>query len=107
MTNRFDWGAFKRPEGWIAFYRMVHHSKNFILREGKHDIIFATADEAEKAAGLAFKEYLNSPINGLTAPDRGAWDEANSAFNLEPTKRPSIIRQRGKSRPVIVERRQA
>lgn len=64
--NKFDFGSMPVRGGFLAFYRMVHHSKNFVLRDGKHDIIFATAAEAEQAAGQAFKDYLNSPIGTAT-----------------------------------------
>jgi hypothetical protein len=107
MTNRFDFGAMPVRGGYLAFYRMVHHSRNFILREGKLDRLFASAGEAELAAGQAFKEYLNSPISGMTAPSVGAWDEANATFNLEPTSRPATVKQRGKMRIVPVERKEA
>lgn len=60
--NKFDAGAMKTPSGWIAFYRQVSHSRNFVLRDGPRDIIFATKEEAEKAALTAFLEYLNTPI---------------------------------------------
>lgn len=68
--NKFDAGAMKTPTGYIAFYRQVSHSRNFVLRDGKHDIIFATKEEAEKAALSAFLDYLNSPIvsESLTGP---------------------------------------
>ncbi len=65
--NKFDFGSMPaRGGGFIAFYRMVHHSRNFVLRDGCHDIIFATAAEAKEAAGEAFKAYLNSPIGSAT-----------------------------------------
>lgn len=107
MTNRFDFGAMPVRGGYLAFYRMVHHSQNFILRDGKLDRLFATEREAELAAGQAFKEYLNSPISGMSTPDGGAWDEANAAFKLEPTSRPVTVKQHGKRRRVPVERREA
>ncbi|MCA0341138.1 MAG: hypothetical protein LCH99_15605 [Proteobacteria bacterium] len=107
MTNNFDFGYMPVRGGFIAFYRMVHHSENFILRDGKLDILFNTAGEAYEAAGEAFKAYMNSPISGMTAPSTGAWDEANATFNLEPTSRPSVIRQHRKTRPVEVERKAA
>ncbi|NLS19883.1 hypothetical protein HGP16_25420 [Rhizobium sp. P40RR-XXII] len=66
MSNKFDFGSMPVRGGFIAFYRMVHHSKNFVLRDGAHDIIFATAAEAREAAGEAFKAYLNSPIGSAT-----------------------------------------
>ncbi|MGK6317701.1 hypothetical protein [Neorhizobium sp. DT-125] len=68
--NTFDLGSMLVHGGFIAFYRMVHHPKNFIPRSGKHDIIFATAGEVHAAAGEAFKEYLNGPIvsESLTGP---------------------------------------
>jgi hypothetical protein len=106
MTNRFDFGSMPVRGGFVAFYRMVHHSSNFILRDGKHDIIFATADEAEREAGKAFKEYLNSPISGMTAADDDNFDKANGLFNLEPTARPANVRQRGSNRRTEVERRE-
>lgn len=105
MTNRFDFGSMPVRGGFLAFYRMVHHSKNFILRDGKLDRLFCTAEEAELEAGKAFKEYLNSPISGLTSADGGQWDAANAAFNLPVTERPKIIKQRGKGKRIEVERR--
>ena len=62
MSNRFDVGAIKTPSGFVAYYRQVHRSTNFILRDGKRDIIFATKEAAESAALQAFLEYLNTPI---------------------------------------------
>lgn len=68
--NKFDVGSIKTPLGFIGFYRQVHRSSNFILRDGKRDIIFATKEEAEKAALEAFLEYLNTPIvaESMTGP---------------------------------------
>ena len=68
--NKFDVGAIKTPHGFVAFYRQVHRSTNFILRDGKRDIIFSTKEEAEKAALQAFLEYLNTPIvaESMTGP---------------------------------------
>ncbi|MDM9643865.1 hypothetical protein [Rhizobium sp. S163] len=60
--NKFDVGSIKTPHGFIGFYRQVHRSTNFILRDGKRDIIFSTKEAAEKAALQAFLEYLNTPI---------------------------------------------
>ena len=105
MANSFDFGSMPVRGGYLAFYRMVHHSQNFILRDGKLDRLYATAEEAELAAGQAFKEYLNSPISGMSTPDGGVWDEANSAFNLDPTTRPATVKQRGKAKAVTVERK--
>jgi hypothetical protein len=70
MSNRFDVGAIKTPAGFVAYYRQVHRSTNFILRDGKRDIIFSTKEEAEKAALQAFLEYLNTPIvaESMTGP---------------------------------------
>jgi hypothetical protein len=61
-VNKFDVGSIKTSSGFIGFYRQVHRSTNFILRDGKRDIIFSTKEEAEKAALQAFLEYLNTPI---------------------------------------------
>lgn len=80
--NKFDFGSMPVHGGFLAFYRMVHHSKNFILRDGKHDIIFPTAEAAEKAAGDAFKAYLNSPISGLTDDVPGQFSKARRAAEL-------------------------
>jgi len=65
--NKFDAGAIFTARGYIAFYRMVHQSENKVLRDGKHDIIFATEAEALKAANEAFFTYLNSPIVGSSS----------------------------------------
>ncbi|TCL70627.1 hypothetical protein [Rhizobium sp. BK251] len=65
--NKFDAGAMKTPTGWIGYFRMVHHAENRVLRNGRHDIIFATEAEALKAANTAFFEYLNSPIVGISS----------------------------------------
>jgi hypothetical protein len=82
--NKFDAGAMKTLTGWIAFYRQVSHSRNFILRDGKHDIIFATQAEAKEAAWAAFLDYLNSPIvaESLTGPTtkRAAAKKAGDAI---------------------------
>ena len=64
--NRFDAGAMRTPTGWVAYYRQVHRSENFVLRDRGHDIIFGSEAEAKQAAWDAFLEYLNSPITGLT-----------------------------------------
>ena len=68
--NKFDVGSIKTPAGFIGYYRQVHRSSNFTLKEGKRDIIFATREDAEKAALKAFLSYLNSPIvsETLTGP---------------------------------------
>ena len=100
--NKFDFGAMPVRGGFLGFYRMVHHSKNFILRDGRHDILFATAEEAEREAGKAFKEYLNSPISGMIASAHAAQTTADALFpNLQST----VIKQKGKTRRVEVERR--
>ncbi|ULJ73615.1 hypothetical protein [Rhizobium gallicum] len=65
--NKFDAGAQRTPNGWIGYFRMVHHAQNKVLRDGKHDIIFATEAEALKAANAAFFDYLNSPITGISS----------------------------------------
>jgi hypothetical protein len=65
--NKFDAGAQLTPNGWIGYFRMVHHAQNKVLREGKHDILFATEAEALKAANAAFFKYLNSPITGISS----------------------------------------
>jgi hypothetical protein len=41
--------------------------RNRVLRDGKHDIIFATEAEALRAANAAFLSYLNSPITGISS----------------------------------------
>lgn len=68
--NKFDVGSIKTPHGFVGYYRQVHRSTNFILRDGKRDIIFSTKEEAEKAALQAFLEYLNTPIvaESMTGP---------------------------------------
>lgn len=102
--NAFDFGYMPYGGGFIAYYRMVHHSRNFVLRDGRHDIIFATSREAYEAAGEAFKAYLNSPISGMTSAQDSNWDKGNALFNLVPTERPKVIKQRGKGRPIQVIR---
>jgi hypothetical protein len=88
MSNRFDAGAMKTPSGWIGFYRQVHRSTNFVLRDGKRDVIFATQAEAKEAAWKAFLDYLNSPISGLIISTEAAADSADSLFpNLKPIYR--------------------
>lgn len=106
MTNHFACGAMKKPEGWIAYYRMVHHNENFVLREGKRDRLFTSKQEAKEAAWDAFMAYLNSPIiGGLVAPQESQWDSANAAFNLPATQRPTRVRARGKTRLTQVVRK--
>ena len=83
-VNAFDFGALPLRGGFIAFYRMVHRSENFVIRDGRHDVIFATRAEAEKAAGEAFKAYLNSPISGMTAEATSRTSAADAVFNLKP-----------------------
>ncbi|ULJ72951.1 hypothetical protein [Rhizobium gallicum] len=67
MTNCSAAGAMKRGHGWIAYYRRVHDAENRVLRDGRHDIIFATEAEALKAANSEFLKYLNSPITGISS----------------------------------------
>lgn len=64
MSNQYDFGAFKQPTGWIAYYRRVHDGQNSVLRHKGDDILFATELEALKAARVAFLDYVNSPIVG-------------------------------------------
>lgn len=75
MSNRFDWGHMPVRGGFLGWFRMVHRSENFILRDGKLDIIFPTADAAELAAGRAAKAYINSPIYGITAETAGRFSD--------------------------------
>ena len=105
MSNDFDFGSMPVRGGFLGYYRMVHRSENFILRDGKLDIIFNTANEAYRAAGEAFKAYMNSPISGMrdASPDR--WEAADGLFNLKPTQRPSVRIHR-KTQPVEGERKQ-
>lgn len=101
--NRFDAGAMRTPSGWIGFYRAVHRSENFVLRDGPHDIIFATEAEAKEAALGAFLDYLNSPISGISSAGAAAHDTADNLFvGLKP-----FIRSHGKERRVAVERKGA
>jgi hypothetical protein len=62
MSNRVDFGAFKRPTGFIAWFRLYHHGENRILREGRNDILFATEAEAEAAAKAEFLRQMNSKL---------------------------------------------
>ncbi|KQV83260.1 hypothetical protein [Rhizobium sp. Root1220] len=62
MSNKCDFGAHRSPTGWIAWYRLYHHGENRIVRNGKHDIIFSTKDEADAAAKEEFLREMNSPI---------------------------------------------
>lgn len=98
--NYFSFGAIPAKGGFIAYYRMVHRSDNFVLRSGQHDIIFATHHEAYKAAGDAFVAYLNSPISGMRFAAEEAMSKADALFNL-----PSTVKQRGKTKAVAVERK--
>jgi hypothetical protein len=59
MTNAFNSGAILSPNGWIAFYRDVRWSANKVLRDGKHDIIFASQQEAKDAGHAALLAHLN------------------------------------------------
>lgn len=70
MSNRCDFGAFRRPTGWIAWYRLYHHGENRILRHGKDDILFPSEAEAEAAAKKEFLHQMNSDIvsEALTGP---------------------------------------
>jgi len=65
--NKFDAGAIRTRTGWLGYWRRVNDSQNIVLRDGKHDLIFATEIEALKAANAAFLEYLNSPITGISS----------------------------------------
>lgn len=106
MSNQFAFGTIPASGGFLAYYRMVHRSDNFILREGRHDIIFSTRHEAYEAAGKAFLSYLNSPISGLMPKTDGATTAADAVFNLKPFVKPEApvkrkiynTRQAGKSR---------
>ncbi|MEX2743678.1 hypothetical protein AB3480_20450 [Rhizobium mongolense] len=52
----------------------MHDAENRVLRDGKHDIIFATEAEALKAANAEFLKYLYSQITGISwAVARRAW----------------------------------
>ncbi|WP_311272199.1 MULTISPECIES: hypothetical protein [unclassified Rhizobium] len=64
MTNRFDSGAQLSPQGWIAWYRDVKWSENRVLRDGKHDIIFASQQEAKDAGHEALMSHLNGHMTG-------------------------------------------
>ncbi len=64
MTNRFDSGAHMSPQGWVAWYRDVKWSENRVLRDGKHDIIFATQQEAKDAGHEALLKHLNGYMTG-------------------------------------------
>lgn len=63
--NRFDVGTQRVAQGWIAYYRRVHDAQNIVLRDGPHDIVFATELEACKAANRALLDYLNTPFVGM------------------------------------------
>lgn len=69
MSNRVDFGAFKRHMGYIAWFRLYHHGENRILREGRNDILFATEAEAEAAAKAEFLRQMIVEIEhkGVTA----------------------------------------
>ena len=86
--NKFDCGAMNRPEGWIAFYRMVHHAENRVIRDGRHDVIFATEAEALKAANAEFFKCLNSPITGISSMggNRSAKSRAELLFKTRPVE---------------------
>lgn len=64
MTNAFNSGAILSPSGWIAFYRDVRWSANRVLRDGKHDIIFASEQEAKDAGHAALLDHLNGNMVG-------------------------------------------
>jgi len=64
MTNAFASGAILSANGWIAFYRDVRWSSNRVLRDGKHDIIFATQQEAKDAGHAALLAHLNGHMVG-------------------------------------------
>lgn len=80
--NRFDAGAMRTPTGWVAYYRQVHRSENFVLRDRGHDIIFPSEAEAKQAAWDAFLEYLNNPITGMTAETAGRFSDARRKAEL-------------------------
>lgn len=80
--NRFDAGAMRVKTGWLAYYRQVHRSENFVLRDRGHDIIFASEAEAKEAAWSAFLEYLNSPITGLLDTGENRFAAARKAAEL-------------------------
>jgi len=64
MTNTFNSGAILSPNGWIAFYRDVRWSENRILRDGKHNIIFPSQQEAKEAGHAALLAHLNGHMVG-------------------------------------------
>lgn len=106
MSNQFAFGTIPSSGGFLAYYRMVHRSDNFILRDGRHDIIFATQHEAYRAAGDAFLSYLNSHISGLMPKVEAVTATADAVFNLKPFVKPQAplkrkiynTRQMGKAR---------
>lgn len=65
--NKFDAGAMRQGHGWIGYYRRVHESENRVLRDGRHDIVFASEAEALRAANKALLQYLNCPITGISS----------------------------------------
>lgn len=87
MANRYDFGTFKQPTGWLAWYRRVHDGQNTVLRHKGDDIIFATELEALKAAGEAFLEYVNCPVVGavMQVPSIKAvkFEQANKHFKTK------------------------
>lgn len=90
--NKFDAGAIRTPTGYIAYYRQVHRSENFVLRDRGHDIIFASEHEAKDAAWAAFLEYLNNPITGLLAIGDDRFSAARKRAELIFLKKPEAER---------------
>lgn len=85
MSNKVDFGAHRRPTGWIAWFRLYHYAENHVLRHGRDDIIFGTKAEAEAEAKAEFLRQMNSPIvaqslTGPTTKRAAAKSEANRLF---------------------------
>ncbi|NTE87222.1 hypothetical protein [Agrobacterium rubi] len=88
------------PGGYRAMVRLSHKAQPWPLMNGEAPTIYPTFD----AAKIAAMEHVIKHINGTMRRDGAileARSKADALFNLNPT-----IKQRGKQRPITVERRE-
>lgn len=110
MTNKFGSGAQLTPQGWIAWYRDVKWSENRVLREGKHDIIFPSQQDAKDAGHKALMDHLNGHMTSerniapLPSSKERKFDEASKKLFLGGGKSVIVERKDSKGKEISVER---
>ncbi|MFP5078289.1 hypothetical protein ACLE20_13355 [Rhizobium sp. YIM 134829] len=102
MSNRVDFGAMRRPTGWIAWFRLYHHGENRVLRQRGIDILFASEAEAEKAAKEEFLLQMNSKtvaetLTGPTTKKALVFQQANNVFRAKGSDRLTVIERKGRA----------